>query len=231
VPTDFLTWPQSLQAYRAQISQDDPQSAQVLDEDDFSGSLERREHINALLLQKTRDAVAPWGIDIHWVRIRDIKLVPHTLAAISTPPIMPDYMQEEGVVTKASLAQSANMQSDVGQNGLIGHMASDHEVTEVLQQPASSIPNPPAPPQKIPSEEVLKKAYNEIKNGKVTDPYTIRQLAATFDAVARDPELSQKVSFDPERAAANLREQAQRQEDAYRSSTVHGDVTKPDLRI
>lgn len=94
VPADFLAWPHGLQAYRAQ-SQHEAQLYDLHlpneDADDFSGGLARRERINILLFQQMRDRVALWGIQIHWVRIRDIELMPHTLARISAPPVMADY--------------------------------------------------------------------------------------------------------------------------------------------
>lgn len=245
-PTDFLPWPHSLQAYQAQGRQDaqpphhDPQSAHLPDEgiDDFSGSPARREHINTLLFQQMRDRVAIWGVQIHWVRIRDIELMSHTLAAISAPPVLLNYTDatnddqvEKELVgasssTQANRAQLADAHDNASVGGSIEHNIASDQPTEVVNTP---IPSQPLPPQKLPSESVLKKAYQEVQNGKVTDPQAIRQIAITFEAVARDPELSQKISFDAERAAANLREQAQHYEEMYQSGEIYSDVTQPDL--
>ncbi|HEX3639757.1 MAG TPA: hypothetical protein VHV10_00555, partial [Ktedonobacteraceae bacterium] len=77
----------------------------------------------------------------------------------------------------------------------------------------------PARPIQIPKEEILIKAYKEVQNGKITDPESIRSIAATFEAVARDSQASQSVSFDAERAAKNLYKQAHKYEELYTKGT------------
>ena len=234
-PTDFLAWPQSLQVYQAQTTHHDTQSAHLPDEgvDDFSGGPARREHINALLFQQMRDRVALWGVQIHWVRIRDIELAPHKLAIISAPP---DYTKttNDNQVGKELVAASSSAQSNRGQladaQGNGGHMPSDQPI-KIGQTTAFPAPNLPLPPQKLPSEDALKKVYQQVQEGKVTDPQYIRQIAMTFEAVARDPEANQKISFDAERAAVNLYEQARHYEEMYRLGAVYSDVTKPDLPV
>jgi Protein kinase domain len=79
-------------------------------------------------------------------------------------------------------------------------------------------------PQKLPSDEVLKQIYEQIRNGKVTDPQYIRQAARIFEAVARDPEASQKVTFDVERAATNLHKQAEHYEKLYQSGELYSEM-------
>jgi regulator of protease activity HflC (stomatin/prohibitin superfamily) len=245
-PTDFLAWPQSLQAYQSQATHNDSQSAHLPDEgvDDFTGGPARREHINTLLFQQMRDRVALWGIQIHWVRIRDIELAPHTLSAIGAPPIMPDYGANANDkqadkdliatpnVVQSDAAQPANGQDKFNTERMIKHVPTDQEPTEVMQMAAFPTPNMPSPPPpNLPDEEILKKAYQEVQNGKVTDPQAIRQIATTFMAVARDPEANQRVSFDAERAAENLYEQAQRYEELYRANMAYSDAAKPDLHV
>ncbi len=83
------------------------------------------------------------------------------------------------------------------------------------QEPGAASPPNPAP-EKLLSEEVLVKVYKEVQDGKITDPQTIREIAASFKAVADDPVASQAVNFDADRAAANLYEQAEK----YRVSIV-----------
>ena len=62
----------------------------------------------------------------------------------------------------------------------------------------------PAPP----SPEVLAEAYNAVRDGKITDPNTIRELADRFEAVAKDPVAYSTVPYDAERAAQSLRQRA-----------------------
>ncbi len=242
-PTDFVPWPQSLQAYQAQATYHDPQSTHLPDEgiDDFSASPARREHINTLLFQQMRDRVALWGIQIHWVRIRDIKLAPHTMAEISTPPMVLDYTTNDDQVEKELVAASSARQqnsttfTDGQGNDSIGEtitrIPADQEPTEAIQVAVNATPSQFIPPAKLPSEETLRKAYEQVQNGRVRDPQTIRQIAITFEAVARDPELSQKISFDAERASENLYKQAQHYEEMYQSGEVYPDIPQADLHM
>lgn len=57
-------------------------------------------------------------------------------------------------------------------------------------------------------EAVLVESYKAVKDGKITDPETIRSIATNFRAIANDPKASRKVSFDAARAAQNLHKQA-----------------------
>ena len=232
-PADFLAWPESLQAYQAQF----PYGAQGLADanNDFDSSLARRDRINTLLFQQMRDRVALWGIQIHWVQIRDIELAPHALASIAAPPAMPDYSTEQlpnvqNELVTTNVAQPHGLQAEAG-NHVVGEPMGSQERTEMMSAAAFATPSHPLPPQKIPSEKAMKKAYQEVQDGKITDPQTIRQLATIFEAVARDPEASKKVEFDAERAAANLYEQANINEDMYRSGKVYSDTTRPDIHL
>jgi hypothetical protein len=224
-PNDFVAWPQSRQAYKAQTTHPDPQSAQLPDEDvgAFSGGPARRDFINRQIFEQVHDRAKKWGVQVNWVHIRDVKLVPHTLVGISSAPMVPEYtkaandddIERELVGVSSGINQNkmqsthASSNSNVGEPGLHMHQ----ETTEVLQA-AETLPTPDLPlsPQKIYPEGTLKKAYEEVQNGKVRDPLTIRKIARSFEAVAKDPEACQKVSFDPERAAANLYTQAEHYE-------------------
>jgi regulator of protease activity HflC (stomatin/prohibitin superfamily) len=220
-PTDLLPWPQGRQAYKAQTTHPDPQTPDLPDQDDFTGGPARREQIDRLLFEQMRDGVAQWGVQINKVLIRDVKLVPHTMAGISPSPMMSDYTntandeEEKEPVSVSSGIKQSNTQSTNTSNSSNGGESGSRiheEPTEVLQPGTLPTPDLPLSSQKIYSEETLKKAYGEVQNGKVTDPLTIRQIARSFEAIARDPEACQKVSFDPDRAAANLYLQAEHYE-------------------
>jgi hypothetical protein len=73
---------------------------------------------------------------------------------------------------------------------------------------ATAEPRPAAPGAKIPKEETLTNAYIQIKNGVITSPDTIRNIAAGFQAIADDPVASNSASFDAARAALSLYERA-----------------------
>ena len=201
-PDDFLNWPQSLHEYQKQPYHPVSDSPA----DDFTESPERRESINDYLCQYMRARATLWGIQINWVSIRDIELAPHGLAMIDLNPInqMPNEQQtmQENAPLAAPTPQS--VQALVEQNG----------ISEPKQQVE------PAKPIQIPKEEILVKAYKEVQNGKITDPESIRTIAATFEAVARDSQANQSVSFDAEGAAKNLYKQARKYEEFYTSSSM-----------
>jgi len=213
-PEDFLVWPQGLHAQAATRQQSDA----------FTGSPARREQLNNNLFQHMRDKVALWGIQVNWVRIQDIELVRHEISAASKQPASPpptkaqepkqqQSTQDQPPVTQATFAQS----SPAGQS-----MGGKARKQEPPQQP-------PNTPGKILKEEVLIKAYKEVQNDKITDPETIRGIAASFEAIARDPQASQTVSFDAARAALNLYEQARKyEEQQYGGQTIYDETTKPD---
>jgi tetratricopeptide (TPR) repeat protein len=61
---------------------------------------------------------------------------------------------------------------------------------------------------KLPKEETLTSAYIQIKNGVITSPEVIRNIAAGFQAIANDPVASNNANFDAARAAQSLYERA-----------------------
>jgi len=226
-PTDFLAWPQSLQAYR-EAQQYNPQSAHLPDEgtDDFSGGPARRESINTYLFEQMRDSLAPLGIQIHWVYIRDIELVPHTLAGA---PMRPDYIEttndgktEQELIGISSATQMNGAQAADNKNAgrPDKHISADQKTTQVIKGAADANATQPLLPQNLPKEDTLRKAYEQVQNGKMTDPQAIRQMAMIFEAVDRDPEASEKITFDIKRAAANLYKQAEQYEEMYRSGQL-----------
>ena len=100
----------------------------------------------------------------------------------------------------------------------------DSKSVSVLPPSAISAGSSSSPllPLNLPGDEVLRKMYEMVQNGKVTDPESIRRFAMILEAVARDPEASQKITFDAERAAANLYKQAEHYEKLYRSDYFAG---------
>jgi hypothetical protein len=56
--------------------------------------------------------------------------------------------------------------------------------------------------------DILRDTYEAVRQGRITDPNTIRDAARRFEVIARDPEWSQKVDFDASRAASTLYQRA-----------------------
>lgn len=149
----------------------------------------RWEQINNYLFQQVRDRVDLWGVEVKWVRIRDVVLVPHGAPVMDTEPIE----NAEGI--SASTAAIADEPT----------VALPKEV--VAQQDAAAAA---ARKQRLEQldEDTLITAYKTVQDGKITAPETIREIAHQFEQIADDPALSQAVSFDAARAARNLYDQA-----------------------
>lgn len=161
-----------------------------------ANSLARRELVNRYLYTQMQDRVALWGVMIHQINIRDVVLAPHDANVIdfATPDTQKAPPEQRNEEQQAALRQiNSGPKSEAA--------------------PAPAPLTPPAPTPKVLNEEVLKKAYKEIQDGKITSPATIRSIAARFQEVADDPQASQLVTFDAARAAHNLLEQARTYEE------------------
>lgn len=206
-PDDFLTWPNGRQTESAQPG-----------DDDFTGGFERRNQINNYLFQLMRDKAALWGVQINWVNVRDIEITPH--GAIQIEPIAaPVQVPLEAPRVESPMPKPVPLVA---------------QTVKPVAQPVSNVsavaPAAGTVPAYALSEEVLARAYQEVRNGKITDPETIRSIAIKFEAIAQHPELSQTVSFDAARAALNLYEQARLEEQHFTPAMYH-DETQPELVI
>src|SRR6266446_5831474 len=78
-PADFVAWPQGqgspLRSTDTNAPMDPTQDT-------------RWDRINNALASRIQDHVAAWGIQVNWVRIQDITLIPHLAPAASPPPGM-----------------------------------------------------------------------------------------------------------------------------------------------
>lgn len=193
-PDDFLNWPQDLDVYQQQPHH--PVSGSPAD--DFNESPERRESINDYLCQYIRAKATLWGVQINWVSIRDIELAPHSLAI---DPLH-QHFNEQITPSSTPLPEQTPQLAET--------LTPKVEATAYQQQAVSTSVrhSEPAKPIEILKEEILIKAYKEVQNGKITDPESIRMIAARFEAVAQDSQANQSVSFDAEQAAKILYKQA-----------------------
>ncbi|HVB23778.1 MAG TPA: SPFH domain-containing protein [Ktedonobacteraceae bacterium] len=201
-PEDFLAWSKG---FRSRQPVNGPQ---------LSGDVSRWERINALLYQRMRDKVALWGVQINWIQVHDILLVPHVAS-------LADMANGAGGMP----LQQATRQASAGQSSA---------------PPLSGTPQPSAAANAGAAAKELKNmnpaqliaAYNSVKKGTITDPSTIRGIAARFEVIANDPEESQKVEFDAARAARNLYARAQLFEEQMSQvdfSDDFNDVTQADF--
>ncbi len=225
-PEDFIAWPQGLHS-------------RPLTYDDTNSTLPW-EKVNAYLFQLIRDRVALWGVQVNWVRILDVSLAPHGATIVETNPIadMPTTVISNSAPSPAPQPAKAPASQSKGAAGKQKNGSGSRNAS-VAEEPAQGVPTPaPAPASSpplaasgLPSEKVLIEAYKAVQDGKVTDPDTIRSIAVKFEAIARDPALKDKVSFDAERAAKNLYDQARKNEDLVGMGQLYSDETRPDWNV
>ncbi|HEX4206233.1 MAG TPA: SPFH domain-containing protein [Ktedonobacteraceae bacterium] len=205
-PEDFISWPEGLHT--------PPSVNENVD------SVVRRDRINNYLYNQMSDKAALWGIIVQGVGVRDIMLAPHdavidaeTLFASPDPPAAPQP-QSQMANTRPPAEPAATTLPEKNLSGAgapkTNNVPKASENAMVVESSARAMPQQPG----IVNEEILSKAYKEVQNGRITDPQTIREIAARFQAIADDPQASQKVNFDAERGAANLQEQARKYEES-----------------
>lgn len=187
-PGDFVAWTQSLYARSGN------------DASSFNPAAATRwDRINSTLSRRMQDQVAAWGIQINWVRIQDITPLPKTSGMQALSAIREDNGGTTQVMPNEPLAVMAPQRL---------------EKTEVLR----SAPQPAAPKatpaSKAPRVEVLVDMYNAVRQGVITDPDVITDIAQRFEVLASDPLASKTIEFDAERAARTLHQRAQKIRDA-----------------
>ena len=235
-PDDFMAWPRGIRGqYTAQAG-----------DDDFTGSFERRQQINTHLFQQVRDKVAPWGVQVNWVTMRDIELAPHGANAIHeqpepastpTPALAPTPAPTSTPKTQSQPAREVKQIPLVEEKTPVAAKPqTKSEPSPARTQAAPQTPKPAEQPAaavqaSVPAnqlkEDVLIRAYKTVQEGHVKDPETIRGIAAKFEMVAQNQEASQTVSFDAQRAALNLYEQARKYEEEY-VRNMYADEAQPD---
>jgi hypothetical protein len=182
-PGDFVAWTQSIYTRTSSDAGFNPAAAT------------RWDRINTTLSRRMQDRVATWGVQVNWVRIQDITLLPNT-----------------------SNAPQARMAGDLG--GTTEMIRPDPAPTLTSPEPVRlervetvQNPPPPAPSNKLPSVETMKDMYNAIRQGAITDPVVIMDVARQFENLANDPVASKTIDFDAARAANTLRQRAQRMQE------------------
>ncbi|MDQ2715518.1 MAG: SPFH domain-containing protein [Chloroflexota bacterium] len=181
-PNDFMAWSQDVHT-------------QVMA--DFSS---RWDEVNSELVQRMQDHVAAWGVQINWVRIHDVTVMPLISKLVDadtmvTPPIAEHEEKQAGTRVSQKQTQAPPEKAPPAQ--------------PIPQAGAAVSPSTPPPVRKIPRQDVLEKTYEAVRQGNITDPETIRGIAARFEAIAHDPEASKAINFDAGRAAQTLYQRAE----------------------
>lgn len=184
-PSDFVSWNQSVYArIPGESSSYNPAAAT------------RWDRINNSLGRRMQDQVAIRGIQVNWVRIQDLTILP--LASDGTTQIL----RNESLQVAPAPAPAP------------------HPVEKAA--PASAPAPAPAPVQAPPpvkasglpakplTVEILTDFYDAVRRNAITDPVMILDLAQRFDVLAKDPVKSESINFDAARAASTLRQRAQK---------------------
>lgn len=203
-PGDFVAWTQS--AY-ARIGHDtgsfNPAAAT------------RWDRINTTLSRRMQDRVATWGVQVNWVRIQDITLLPSASLAPGKRG-----GSDTGGTTEMIRPEAARSSSQP---------AVRLERVETQQKPPQTTPptasNPAQPGGRLPDVETIKEMYNAVRQNRITDPAVILDVARQFERLASDPVASKTIDFDAMRAANTLRQRAQRMQEMAQTRTAQ--VVKP----
>lgn len=191
-PSDFVTWSQSnYTTGNGDAGFFNPTAAT------------RWDRINTALNRRVQDQVASWGVQINWIRIQDVTLLPNAPGGHSVPIVA----SNTGGTTQIMKSEPAPAQTPVAPT----NPAKTEVAKDPLILPAPPTPkSEPAPPVKAPSIEILKDMYNAVRSGKITDPVVILDIARRFEDLANDPVASKNIDFDASRAAGTLRARAQK---------------------
>src|SRR5437588_5354011 len=189
-PADFVAWPQGqgspLRSTDTNAPMDPTQDT-------------RWDRINNALASRIQDHVAAWGIQVNWVRIQDITLIPHLAPAASPPPGMQVQARQTMVADNYapdSKNQGVKQPAGTGNAGTQktspqAASSGDPDQTVVMDsntmkqqmvhpQPQITTPNPDAAATTSPKAikvDMLKDIYEAVRQGRITDPDTIRDLA------------------------------------------------------
>jgi hypothetical protein len=165
----------------------------------------RWDRINNVLVRRMQDQVATWGVQVNWVRIEDLTPLPSSSSGTAlhlngnTRGATQPMKNNEG--KPASPQQLAKTET----------IPAPAEMTTPKSAPAAASGTPkPAPAGKPVNVEVLVDTYAAVREGKITNPKLVLDLAQRFEGLANDPVANKNIKFDAARAAATLRQRAQR---------------------
>lgn len=164
------------------------------------------------LLRELREQVRPRGIHVGWVSVRDIWLAPEgeLLPADDLPEALPatsasSMLTDDAPIPLAALRQGGDVSDEYPAYAARGR-----------QVPVRTHDEAVAEVDTVLSADVLSDAYDAVREGRITDPETVRQIANAFLKVAADEELSAAFPYDAVAAAHILQDRAKSLERARR---------------
>ncbi len=179
------------------------------------------ERINERLTTVMRRKVVERGVAVHEVKVHLLES-PHLLFSASDPAhqasaphptaalsLLPPHEGQvvEGTVQNAAIdSPSLYLGGPVGIGGQL--LPPIHPAGPPIALPPLGLGIPsagtPQQPMSLLSAQALSETYDAVVRHRISDLATIQRIISQFEAVAADPELSQKVPFDAEAGARNL---------------------------
>jgi len=167
-PADFINIPQGSQA-RTQID------IKSID----AATITRWDRVNDVLAKRVQDQVEKWGVQVNYVRIQDVTLIPQL-----SPTVASSRRQAPVDVGATRGGYPTPYQPQQAQ--IIAKPVENQPGPMVLQSPPPAYPPAPVTAASI---EMLKESYEAVRSGLLRDPQTIRDIAARFEALANDPNI------------------------------------------
>src|SRR5260370_15957387 len=148
-PAEFVNWSQGTHAgTSSDISTID------------AATITRWDHINNILASRVQDKVAAWRIQVNFVRIQDITLIPHLTLSASPAVSMTARPVDAGMTRGANPADVQPLQTQIAAS-----------TVENQQGPAQTQPAPAAP--SLINVDMLMEASEAERTGPLRDPKTI----------------------------------------------------------
>ena len=211
-PSDFINWPQGTHARTSvDINSIDP------------ATITRWDRVNDTLVKRIQDKVEKWGVQINYVHIQDITLIPHLapsinpLLGMAARPVPVDVGMTRGGYPAVAQPQQVQIVAKPVENLPVS----------MPVQPSSAYAQAPVSAASI---EMLKESYEAVRIGSLRDPHTIRDIAARFEALANDP----NIDVDALKAAQILYHRAwtyeQKNKEKGREDVTADTVVQPDRK-
>jgi hypothetical protein len=184
-PNDFLTWTQSI--YTPSIGLPDAFDP---------AAATRWDRINDALRKRVEAKVATWGVQVNWVGIQDVTILPHVEGAT-----LPSFQDDTTQVTFVQPSKQTFREA--------APIADDGKKPESPKESAGSV----ASAGKAVKVDQLVEFYESVRQNIITSPKLILDLAQRFEELAKDPVHSKTIDFDANLAAMTLRKRAQKLQD------------------
>src|SRR6266566_3422710 len=183
-----------------------------------TATITRWDRVNDILAKRVQDQVEKWGVQINYVRIQDVTLIPRLTSSVNPSwgqsPV--DVGMTRGGYPTVAQPQQAQIVAKPVEN----------QPAPMVIQPSSAYPPAPVSAASI---EMLKESYEAVRTGRLRDPQTIRDIAARFEALANDP----SIDVDAFKAAQILYHRAwiyeQKAKEKSRVGVTPDPVVQPDI--